>query len=259
VATSNLTIRVKDHLLIPFGRPKWDISKITIASVSTDATYFSSSTPCAYIDMQNSRPPRLGAIEDCIPNFPNDRVPFDEDDEAAAAATIFFVHQLLAETCEFDSDFERRFLELYFRWIVETCQPRDYERKKDRPDLSKPRNDPWWVTEALLPLPQAHLYVHDPLRPRAFGSPSNMFKVDFTFWTGTKIVAVEVDGKSHVGDEKHITKDRMLQRAGVHVIHILNKELLEHDTKVMRALLPASISRYWEYADDPKGYPFIPF
>jgi len=78
--------------------------------------------------------------------------------------------------------------------------------------------------------------------------------VDFAFWTGSKIVAVEVDGTSHIGDEKHITKDRMLQRAGVQVIHVLNKELVEHGTKVIEALLPTPISRYWQDLEEPRGY-----
>lgn len=87
-----------------------------------------------------------------------------------------------------------------------------------------------------------------------------MFKVDFAFWTGKQFVAVEIDGKSHIGDEKHITQDRMLQRAGVQVIHILNKELMEHGTQVMSALLPKPISHFWQSVDGkPNSHPFIPF
>ncbi len=69
-----------------------------------------------------------------------------------------------------------------------------------------------------------------------------------------------MDGKSHIGDEKYITKDRMLQRAGVQVIHILNKELIEHGTKVMNSLLPAGISQFWQTVEGgPNWYAIIPF
>jgi len=129
MANSDLTIRVKDHLLIPFGRPKWDIRKITIASVSTDATYFSSSTPCAYIDVKGGHPLRLNAIETCIPNFPTERIQFDEDDEKAVVSNAALVNDVLIERCNFDSDFEKRFLGIYFRWLVEICSIRGYEKK----------------------------------------------------------------------------------------------------------------------------------
>jgi Protein of unknown function (DUF559) len=59
--------------------------------------------------------------------------------------------------------------------------------------------------------------------------PENMVKVDFAFWTGRSLIAVEIDGSSHFGREAHIQRDRMLQRAGVMVIHVLNSELLKVD------------------------------
>ena len=39
------------------------------------------------------------------------------------------------------------------------------------------------------------LYVHDPLEDDIFAfEPSNNFRVDFGFWTGANLVAVEIDG-----------------------------------------------------------------
>ncbi|MDE2149414.1 MAG: DUF559 domain-containing protein [Gammaproteobacteria bacterium] len=250
-----LNIRVRGHLLVPFGRPKWDISKIAISCVSTDSSYFTSDTPCAYIDVAANEPLRLYRADECLPDFSHSAIEFGE-----AEKQIFMVKNLLAASCEFGSDFEKRFLELYFKWVVESCTPAEWQRRVPREHLEKPVNDPWWGIEALLPLPQAHLYVHDPLSKAWHPVPTTMFKVDFAFWTGHRFVAVEVDGKTHIGDEKHITKDRMLQRAGVQVIHILNKELLEHGTKVMSALLPQQISQFWQsVSGKPNANPWLPF
>lgn len=80
--------------------------------------------------------------------------------------------------------------------------------------------------------------------------PERMVKVDFAFWTGTDIVAVEIDGSSHIGSQNHVTKDRLLQRAGVNVIHILNDELLKHHDKVITKLMPPEISKYWVGNED---------
>ena len=82
-----------------------------------------------------------------------------------------------------------------------------------------------------------------------------MFKVDFAFWTGEELVAIEIDGGSHIGSEKHVRKDRMLQRAGVPVIHILNKEVEEHPDAVIRRLLPDQISEFWNHLSP---YPYNP-
>lgn len=84
-----------------------------------------------------------------------------------------------------------------------------------------------------------------------------MFKVDFAFWTGKRIIAIEIDGSSHVGSELHIRKDRMLQKAGVMVIHILNSELLKYGVKTLEKLLPKEIVQYW--TNHKKGDLYFPY
>jgi hypothetical protein len=103
--------------------------------------------------------------------------------------------------------------------------------------------------DAVLPLPQAHLYLHDPLSEKYSFCPDNMFKVDFAFWTGKEIVAVEIDGESHVGNREHVRKDRLMQRAGVHVVHILNNEIREFAQKTITKLLPKEIVEFWKFSE----------
>jgi very-short-patch-repair endonuclease len=72
-----------------------------------------------------------------------------------------------------------------------------------------------------------------------------MYKVDFAFCTGQRLVAVEIDGSSHVGSPGHVWKDRHLMRAGVHVVHILNAELVQHGTRAVTELLPNDVLSFW--------------
>jgi hypothetical protein len=58
---------------------------------------------------------------------------------------------------------------------------------------------------------------------------------------------------SHIGSENHVTKDRLLLRAGVQVVHILNSEVKEFGEKVVTRLLPRSITRYWEVEGARRG------
>jgi hypothetical protein len=105
------------------------------------------------------------------------------------------------------------------------------------------------------------IYLSDPLHENYSFVPDRMVKVDFAFWAGTDILAVEIDGSSHVGSESHIQKDRMLQRVGVPVFHILNAELLKHGQRVITHLLPPGVTHYWKSAEasfrwNPLGIPF---
>lgn len=89
--------------------------------------------------------------------------------------------------------------------------------------------------------------------------PTNNFRVDFGFWTGTRLVAVEIDGHEPEGYARDIRRDRLLRRAGVEVVHILNTEIMEHGTRVVSRLLPIAITYDWLKRPVPSRAPFIPF
>ncbi|MBX7185248.1 MAG: endonuclease domain-containing protein [Vicinamibacteria bacterium] len=248
-------MKITDHLLIPFGRPKWSIEKIRIVGVSTGGTFFESEGPLAHVDRSKKVALRLRDFVDLVPGD----FGYDKEDPGEALAVI---RTHLRQTCELDTDSERRFLDLYFAYCEKAVTPSEWELKYyERKNLAVPKNDPLWVFDALLPLPQAHLYLEDPLSTTYSFVPEKMVKVDFAFWTGERLVAVEIDGSSHIGSEQHIRKDRMLQRAGVSVVHILNGELLQHGEDCVRKLLPTAITQFWQSAEskyriNPLSVPF---
>lgn len=238
-----IKIKIDAHLLIPFGRPKWDINKIRIVGVSTTGTYFESDTPCVYIDARRPVAVRLRHFRDVFP----EEFPSNKDTSEA----LNFIRDYLRKNCAIQTELERRFLDIYLDYCQEEVTPTAWQLKNyGRDKLPAPLNDPDWVFDALMPLPQAHLYLVDSLQDDYSFVPKNMVKVDFAFWTGKEIVAVEIDGSSHVGSESHARKDRLLQRAGVPVIHILNDELLRHQKKAVSRLLPTSITSFWSKTED---------
>lgn len=245
--TRKINIRVDDHLLIPFGCPKWYIEKIKVAGVSTKATYFESETPCIYINKTKKEPLTLRQATRVFPK----EFPHIEEDKKA----YNFLKEHIKEYTDDRTTFENRFLDLYFKYCQEALTTkrhswfRWYTKMKSNNKIGicyDPQgNEPFLLFDALLPLPQVHLYVEDPLKEELSFIPPKMFMIDFAFWTGEKIVAVEIDGSSHVGSEEHIQKDRMLQRAGISVRHILNSELMKYGTKTIELLLPKEITEYW--------------
>lgn len=78
-------------------------------------------------------------------------------------------------------------------------------------------------------------------------SPTELVK--HTLWTGEHLIAIEIDGGSHIGSEAHIQKDRLLQRSGVHVVHILNSEITKYGLKVVERLLPSEITHFWSSSE----------
>ena len=251
-----IRLRIDDHLIIPFGRPKWDISKIRLVGVSTQATYFESDTPCAYLDKTRNNPLRLMDFRDLFPE--PERFPEQLDDSTA----LEFVAGYLKTDCQLQTPSENLFLDLYFGFLTKSVVRHSWLRDQPAEKVPPPMTGTYWMFAGLMPLPQAHLYLEDPLRPteRHNIAPNTMVKVDFAFWTGKRVIAVEIDGGSHIGSENHVRKDRLLHRAGVEIIHILNDELTTHGIKAIEKLLPEEITHYWK--DEKYAYnPFddIPF
>jgi hypothetical protein len=247
-----IRVKVDGHLLIPFGVEKWRIEDVKVSGVSTEATYFESSAPLCHIDMSKGDALRLYQADTVLSA---DWPPYVDDIDEG----LRIINRTIQNECQFDASSEVRFLDLYFAYILSRVKPtRDYLRDKI------PASEPRWGYEALLPLPQAHLYLRDPLAKRFSFSPDRMFKVDFAFWTGSRLVAVEIDGKTHIGSPQHIVKDRLMQRANVHVIHIMNEELVSHGLSAISQLLPPEIVAWWKHPDKsdrsaPSYGPFDPF
>ena len=147
---ARIELRITDHLLIPFGRPKWNIDQIKITGVSTLATYFQSDTPLVHINRGEKTAVRLRHFCD---HFPDDFPVVPEPSEA-----LEFIQEHLKRTCHLGTDSERKFLDLYFDYCNKVTIASDWERNfyKDRL-LPAPKDDPLWVFDALVPLPQAHL------------------------------------------------------------------------------------------------------
>lgn len=244
-----ITLLIPNHLLIPFGRPKWGIEKIKLVGVSTRGTYIESETPLAYIDRSKEEALRLTNIREIFPKkFPDNFFGIED--------TLEYIKSLIKDECELDTDYEKKFVDFYFDHCVEQVTPSVGMIERYGKQLPYPYDNVDRVFDALFPLPQAHLYLTNPFDENYSFVPKNMVKVDFAFWTGKSIIAIEVDGSSHVGNERHITKDRMLQRAGVSVIHILNSEIEKYGGKVISKLLPDKIKEY--YKDREKNFVYNP-
>jgi hypothetical protein len=224
---------ISDHLIVPFGVERWKIEDIKVVGVSTSKTYFKTDIPVIHIETQKKKPFCIGDY------YLQGKQAGLSSKSVEQYAEMFFSH--IKIFCDNRSNFECKFADIYWMHLKRRIFSVDLEYERRSP----PADSSFWFFAAPMPIPQAHLYVSDPLRDKATFVPERMVKVDFAFWTGTNFIAIEIDGSSHVGSEKHIWKDRWLQRAGVQVIHILNDEIDQFGMKIVTSLLPKSISMFW--------------
>ncbi len=251
-------LHLADQLIIPFGRPKWSIEKIKIKQVSSDGTHIESSDPFAYIDKSKNRPLQIADFWDVIPDSflekfqeisrHHDREQYSYGVGVSRTACEEFnkrfdlIHDYLKSQCELDTKEEGMFLDIYFEhWRYKS-------RYGDDDDVHSEFY--WMQMQALLPLPQAHLYLDDRLSGENY-----MQKADFAFWTGDKVIAVEIDG-----DGKRMSdvapRERRYKDAGIEVVHILNSEIKQYGPLIMN-LLPKELQDIKCVGKMPRRSPYI--
>ncbi len=229
------------------------IKQINIVKVSPNGTYMEGDIPFAYIDKRENRPLQIADFWEIVPdNFFNSLIKispnFDRNeygDISQKAINEFerrcrLLSNYLKNRCETDSTYERKFLDIYFdywgRYCWESAGPSiEYISNRIRP---------------LLPLPQAHLYLDDTLESQTY-----MQKVDFAFWTGKRLIAVEIDSDRKLLPDV-VRRDRRYRESGVEVVHILNSEVEEFMNSVM-SLLPEELRSTEFLRQLPSRSPYI--
>ena len=158
---------------------------------------------------------------------------------------------------------EEQFLDLYFGTlkVAASATPDGWQacEQLGLPALGiRPYKSPNDLWRALLPIPELQLYVQDPLAETKTYQPDNKFRVDYGFWDGQQLIAIEIDGAEPEGYAKDIRRDRLLRRAGVDVIHIMNLEIARHKAGALWHLLPRKFFGFdWSYEGErPEIIPF---
>jgi hypothetical protein len=218
-------VHIDDHLVLPFGTAtKADITRIHLVRVATDGIRLRSDVPVVHIDKRKKKPLTLKDFLEVFEGFEDD---FLFDDERAGAEAIC---SELKKNNPNMTRYEELFLDYYFALVIDRHLGKYVRTAKEKNSLYS----------ALLPIPEMQIYVADPLDDETGYEPSNNFRVDYGFWDGQQLIAVEIDGAEPAGYARDIRRDRMLRRAGIDVIHILNVEIEKHGEDAVGLLLPRS-------------------
>lgn len=260
---------VPDVLILPFGRAvKDDLQKVNLSAVSADGLYFSTNVPVLFVRTSDRKPVNIGDFEKVFGAIPF-KLFTDEHKDDTIEDDIAILEYMCATIKSHNPNMtksEELFLELYFEmlrlqagtvhgnynWDIYEQAVKlvgDFHTYKSRSNL--------W--RSLLPIPEVQLYVRDPLAQTEGYQPHNNFRVDYGFWNGANLIAVGIDGAEPAGYARDIRRDRLLRRAGVDVIHILNIELERHKLRALHKLLPSKFFGHdWDY-EGVRPAPDIPF
>jgi hypothetical protein len=168
-----------------------------------------------------------------LSNMPWD---FPERPDLIALATVSqrldFLRDHLKSLCGLWDKLPRWFLDGYFREIAD-CVTRNRAALEEfaaaHGGLFRPED---WSYAALCPLPQARL-------PAAPETP-----VDFAFWTGESLYAVDIVGATSQSRSHQAARAR-LRESGISVIEIAGAELESSPPGDLMSRLPADFREFW--------------
>ena len=221
-------------LLIPYGLERWSDDYLVPAGPGGPATC---RVPHVVVEPPRREPLRLH-------DGPYD---FAEapplQDLAEPAAQLDFLRAYHDRQCSLWGKFQKRFVAQYFAFVAAEVERNRQELEDRVADFHGLYNYRDWLFSALRPLPRAHLELPD----------GSMTRVDFAFWTGETLLAIDLTGNQTSGAAMEERAERLRDR-GIVRIEIANAALAAGD---LTGLLPSALLRFWEHAPIPCG-PFIP-
>lgn len=147
-----------------------------------------------------------------------------------AAERLDFLRDHLTELCDMWAKRPRQFVALYFRLIagiMERDRPKIEERSRRLGGLF---SDADFGFSALRPLPRAHL---------------NDVCVDFIFWTGSTLLAIDITGDDAHGPAWEARRSKLIT-AGAQPIEIPAATVARDDPALLENLLPREFVEFWQ-------------
>ena len=183
--------------------------------------------PSITIDLTARKPLRLNDGPYDLAEIPDSARNGTIDDKLA------FLGDHLAELCGLYAKRQRQFVALYLRFIDGTVAS---ERAAIEDVVRRYGGLFGWrdyVFSALRPLPQAHLPVS-----------GSFERVDFAFWTGERLAAVDVVGEETRG-ARWTERRQRLDGAGIWPVEVPGAVLLKGGIEALGACLPREFAEFW--------------
>ncbi len=160
----------------------------------------------------------------------------------AVAERLALLRDHILDFCDMWAKRPRQFLALYFRFIEDVIRHDRAaidEALRRFGGLFKAED---YAFSALRPLPRAHLAV----------AGGKTVRVDFAFWTGERLVAVDIPGDDARGTAWE-TRRNSLREAGILAVEVPAAILLKDDPAALYELLPPDFTAFWRSEKMPSS------
>jgi hypothetical protein len=238
---------LNDVLLIPYGVAEWSLDGIAIEGFSTRALRLRAAFPCAAINRAAREPLRF--------NTSRYEAGFAPTMPAGAADDATLVKDYLKGLCRPWDKVASQFLDAYFQFAVDLVE--------EQKDALRARLEPFaglytysdWFFSAPKPLPRAHLHAPQAGAATA-GSAAAFVPVDFAFWLGDRLVAVQ-SSQSALTPKKAKERADRLRVAGIEAVTFAPADLAGAKARELFTRLLGPSLPFWEGQPLPRG-PFQP-
>jgi hypothetical protein len=153
--------------------------------------------------------------------------------------------------CTVWNKYPRLFLDRYFEFIRDQVAGNQAELTQSLAPFGDLYEFEQWAFSALRPLPRAHLWAPEDDTVTEFDS-AGWIRVDFAFWGGAEIVAIDLIGSETRG-ASHARQSTRLAQHGIKVIEFPNAFLADAASNDFAASLPAEFLRFWDPGPLPSG------
>ena len=232
-----MEISSSDYRLIPFGIDRWSADDIAVSRDADGRFRVSSPFPCAAIDRERNVPLRLNNSDYDLAFRPADEVEPD---------LVAVLRDCIKLECDPWNRKALAFIDGFFdalERMVVADEGAIARAAVGFGRLFEPRD---WIFSAPRPLPRAHISVPG----RDGDSNSDYLPVDFAFWTGWKLVALDL-GTGTMMPAAARDRERRLRDANIELIASAPSNDGEW-TDFLAGLAPPA-STFWEGETLPLG------
>jgi hypothetical protein len=176
----------RDLLMIPYGSAGFFPEKLKLTGFALSGMSLWTASPCVIVDRSGRQPLRCHQMPAEFSPPPSPEAMRD------TASKLAFMQEYLQSLCGVWEGPPKAFIENYFTAARRALAANGEELAARVADLAGLATADDFVFSAPLPLPRAHLH----LAPRSDAPvvrSEDVVRVDFAFWTGTRLLAVDID------------------------------------------------------------------
>lgn len=226
----------RDLLMIPYGSAGFFPEKLKLTGFALTGLALWTASPCVIVDRSTRQPLRCHQMPAEFSPPPSPEAMRD------TASKLAFMQEYLQSLCGVWQGPPKAFIDNYFAAARRALAANVETLNARVADLAGLASADDFVFSVPLPLPRAHLH----LAPRSDApvvSSEDVVRVDFAFWTGTRLLAIDIDTGATMTPKERRAWQRVADY-GIDTLRVEPEALAEASAPC--DVLGDDFARFWE-------------